>query len=66
MNLSDIVSQKPDLNVTNYARNYSMLLPQPSGITNRSLTLLEQSLFVFFENGLYRAQELGWRQYLLL
>eukprot|EP00347_Sterkiella_histriomuscorum_P018940 403343575 len=64
--VADMVREKPSLNVTNYSRNNSMLMKEPSAIGNRTLTNLEQSLYAFFENGMYTMQELGWRQYLLL
>ncbi|CDW75262.1 pas domain s-box family protein [Stylonychia lemnae] len=63
LKIDDFISQKPNLNVTNYAKNYSF---QRNDTLNRSLTALEQSLFFIFENGMYTQQELGQRQLLML
>lgn len=43
-----MILEKPSLNVTNYAKNYSILRNDSSKVLNRSLTSLESSLFVIF------------------
>ncbi|CDW86000.1 UNKNOWN [Stylonychia lemnae] len=63
LTIADFVNEKPSLNVTNYAKDYSKLR---NDTFNRSLTQLEQSLFFIFENGMYQQQELGYRQLLMI
>ena len=66
VSIPDLIREKPQLNITNYCKNYSILLNKTSAIGNRSLTDLEKTLFTVSENGMYTFYELGRRQYLLL